>query len=66
MRKNLAIWEKQNNIKAKDVASKLGITEQTYCNIKSGKSNPSIELAYKFIEVFGDCNVLNLFKKEGE
>ena len=37
MRTNLILWEKQNNFKAKEVAHKLGITEQTYCNIKNGK-----------------------------
>lgn len=57
------MWEKKNNLKAKDVAEKLGISETTYSLIKNGKSNPSIELAYKFQEVFKIDNVLELFKR---
>ena len=61
-RKNLILWEKENGLKAKDVANALGITEQTYCNIKKGTTTPSIELAYKFIEAFPDADVLELMK----
>ena len=47
-RTNLILWEKENGYKAKDVARTLGITEATYCNIKKGKSTPSMDLAYRF------------------
>lgn len=63
MRTNLILWEKQNKLKAKEVAQKLGITEQTYCNIKNGKSTPTIDFAYKFIEAFPNEDVLVLMKK---
>lgn len=63
MRLNLITWEKENNLKAKEVAEKLGITESAYCNIKNGKQTPSIEFAYKFIEAFPNVNVLELMKK---
>lgn len=63
MRLNLMLWEKQNHYKAKDVAKKLGITETTYSLIKNGKTMPSLELAYKFQELFGVDDVLELLKK---
>ena len=62
MRENLEIFEIKKGLKAKEIAKMTGITEQTYCNIKKGKTNPSIEYAYKFNEVFPDANVLELFK----
>jgi transcriptional regulator with XRE-family HTH domain len=64
MRLNLILWEKKNNFKAKDVAKKLGISETTYSLIRNGKTMPSLEFAYKFKEVFGVENVLELLKKE--
>lgn len=64
MRLNLIIWEKKNNLKAKEVAEKLGITAKTYSLIRNGKTTPSIELAYKFQEVFGVDDVLELLRKE--
>lgn len=63
MRLNLIMWEKKNNYKAKEVADLLGISETTYSLIKNGKTTPSLDLAYKFNEVFGVDNVLELFKK---
>ena len=64
IRLNLFLWEKENNLKAKEVAEKLGISETTYSLIKNGKTMPSLELAYRFQEVFGVDNVLELLKKE--
>lgn len=58
----LILWEKEKGLMAKDIAKKLGITEQTYSNIKNGKTTPSIEFAYKFNEVFPDEDVLELLK----
>lgn len=65
-RKNLIVWEKTNGFKAKDIAKKIGITEQTYSNIKNGKTTPSIEFAYKFAEAFPDEDVLELMKFDEE
>lgn len=62
---NLIQWEKENGYKAKYVAEKLGITESTYSKIKLGKQKPTIEIAYKFQEVFGVDNVYELLTKEG-
>lgn len=64
MRINLILWEKANHLKAKEVAEQLGISETTYSLIKNGKTTPSLELAYKFQEIFGVDNVLELLKKE--
>lgn len=58
------MWEKKNNFKAKDVAKKLGISETTYSLIKNGKTMPSLELAYKFVEIFNVDDALELLKKE--
>lgn len=63
MRFNLIMWEKQNHLKAKDVAKKLGITDAMYSNYKSGKATPTLEFAYKFNEAYPDANVLELMKK---
>lgn len=64
MRLNLIMWEKQNNLKAKDVAKKLGVSETTYSLIRNGKTMPSLDFAYKLQEVFGVDDVLELLKKE--
>lgn len=64
MRLNLILWEKKNNLTGKEVAKKLGISETTYSLIKNGKTMPSLELAYRFQEVFGVDDVLELLKKE--
>lgn len=64
MRLNLIIWEKQNNLKAKEVAEKLGVSETTYSLIRNGKTTPSLELAYKFQEIFGIDDVLELLRKQ--
>lgn len=61
-RLNLILWEKANGYKAKDIAKKLRITESAYCNIKKGKSTPSIDFAYRFSDCFPNENVLDLFK----
>lgn len=65
-RLNLILWEKKNNLKGKEVAEKLGISETTYSLIKNGKTMPSLELAYRFQEVFSvdEKEVLELLKKE--
>lgn len=60
---NLIKWQAENGYKSKYVAEKLGISETTYSFIKNGKTMPSLELAYKFQEVFGIDNVLELLKK---
>lgn len=57
------MWEKANKYKAKEVAKKLGISETTYSLIKSGKTTPSFDLAYKFNEIYGIDDVLELLRK---
>lgn len=65
-RTRLILWEKEKGLKAKEIARRLGITEQTYCNIKNGKTTPSLDFAYKFSEEFlnEDDNVLDLLKMD--
>lgn len=63
-RTNLIKWQKENGYLSKYVAEKLGISETTYSLIKSGKTMPSLELAYKLQEVFGVDDVLELLRKE--
>lgn len=62
---NLIKWENENGYKSKFVADKLGITESAYSKIKLGKQKPTLEIAYKFQEVFGIDNVYELLMKEG-
>lgn len=64
MRLNLIMWEKKNNLKAKEVAKKIGVSEATYSLIRNGITTPSLDFAYKFQEVFGVDNVLELLRKE--
>lgn len=59
---NLIKWQIENGYKSKYIAEKLGITETTYSMIRNGKTTPSLELAYKFQEIFGIDNVLELLK----
>lgn len=61
-RTNLIKWQAENGYKSKYIAEKLGITETTYSLIRNGKSMPSLELAYKFQEIFRIDNVLELLK----
>lgn len=63
MRLNLIMWEKENHYKAKDVAKRLGITDAMYSDYKSGKTTPTLEFAYKFIEAYPNVDVLELMKK---
>lgn len=63
MRLNLIYWEKENHLKAKDIAKKLGITDAMYSTYKSGKATPTLEFAYKFSEAFPGVDVLELMKK---
>jgi transcriptional regulator with XRE-family HTH domain len=64
---NLITWEKVNGLKAKYVAEQLGLSPATYSRIKNGKQTPTVELAFVFLEKFGDTipdgNVLKLFEK---
>ncbi len=68
MRKNLKLWEVQNNLKGTQVAKKLGISYAHYSAIKCGTKNPSLKLLEKFSEVFKDAegldNMFELFKNE--
>lgn len=61
-RKNLIKWQKDNGYTSKFVAKKLGISETSYSLFKNGKTTPTIDLAYKFVEEFNVDNVLELFK----
>lgn len=63
MRNNLIEWEDTNGYKGNWVAKKLGISPSAYSKIKRGKQDPSIEFAYKFIEMFPNVDVLELMRK---
>ena len=62
-RKNLIKFRVDLGLKSKEFADKLGITKSKYSNIENGRVEPSIELLYKFQEVFDVDDVLELMKK---
>lgn len=68
MRKNLKLWEVQNNLKGVQVAKKLEVSYAHYSAIKGGSKNPSNKLLEKFNEEFSDTkgadNIFELFKNE--
>lgn len=63
-RKNLIKLRVDLGLKSKEMAKKLGISPTKYSNIENGKVEPSIDLLYKFQELFGIDNVLDLVEKE--
>ena len=63
-RKNLIKFRIDLGLKSKEVAEKLDITKTRYSNIENGKAEPSIELLYKFQDVFDVDDILELMKKE--
>ena len=62
-RKNLIKFRIDLGLKSKEVADKLGITRTKYSNIENGKVEPSMELLYKFKEVFDIDDILEVMKK---
>lgn len=65
MRSKLIKWEKEHGYKAKFVAEKIGVSAPTWCMIKSGKQNPTIDTLCRFKKAFDDVeDVLLLFEDE--
>jgi len=62
-RKNLIKFRIDLGLKSKEVADKLGITRTKYSNIENGKVEPSMELLYKFKEIFDIDDILEVMKK---
>lgn len=60
---NLIKWQAENGYTSKFVAQKLGISQSSYSQLKNGKTKPTIDLAYKFNEIFKIEDVLELLKK---
>jgi DNA-binding XRE family transcriptional regulator len=63
-RKNLMKFRIDLGLKSKEMAEKLGITKTRYSNLENGKVEPSMDLLYKFQEVFEVDDVLELLKVE--
>ena len=63
---NLIKWQMEHGYTSRFIADKLGVSETTYSLIKNGKTTPTLDIAYKFSEIFNVDNVLELFKKEGD
>lgn len=63
-RKNLIKFRIDLGLKSKEMAEKLGITKTRYSNLENGKVEPSMDLLYKFQEVFDVDDVLELLKVE--
>ena len=63
-RKNLIKFRIDLGLTGKEMAEKLGISNVKYSNIENGKANPTIELLYKFQNIFDVDDVLNLMEME--
>lgn len=48
----LKALRKFNNMKQKEASEKLGMSRSFLCEIETGKKKPSLELIYKYSEVF--------------
>lgn len=59
-RQKLINLRKKLNLKQKDVANSIGITASYYGMIEIGVRNPSLDLAKKIAEFFGE-NMENIF-----
>ena len=63
---NLILWEKEHGLKGKYVAEKLNLSESKYSRIKNGEQLATIDIAFKFLDEFGDMipdqNVLKLLR----
>lgn len=64
MRFNLLKFRKTKKLSQESMASLLGISRPHYSNIEKGKVSPSIDIAYKIIEVFNVDDVMELLKKD--
>lgn len=64
MRFNLLKFRKTKKLSQESMASLLGISRPHYSKIEKGKVSPSIDIAYKIIEVFNVDDVMELLKKD--
>lgn len=53
------------NLTQKELASRLGLTQPTYCNIEKGLRNPSLSTLMKLADIL-DCTVDELLRDGGE
>ena len=56
---------KANKWSQQDLAERLGVSRQTINAIERDRYDPSLELAFKFADVFGQP-IEDLFKPEGK
>lgn len=64
MRWGIIKWEKQNGLKGKYVAERIGISDVQWSKIKSGKQRPTYDQIMKLKEEFGLENILELLKED--
>ena len=62
-RKNLIKLRVELNLKAQEMAKKLGISRVHYSNIENGKVDPTYEFIEKAEKILGVKDVWELFKK---
>ena len=53
MRNELRVLRARNSFSQADLAEKLGVSRQTINAIETGRYDPSLPLAFKIAEVFG-------------
>lgn len=60
IKNELRVFRAKHNLTQEDLARKVGVTRQTIIAIEKGKYFPSLELAFKIAEVFGE-GIENVF-----
>lgn len=55
-------WRARRGLTQTDVATRLGVTTSFFCNIETGKKNPSQQFMNDFEKIFKTENTLRLFE----
>lgn len=55
-------WRARRGLTQTDVATRLGVTTSFFCNIETGKKNPSQQFMNDFEKTFKTENTLRLFE----
>lgn len=60
---DIKVWRAKANLTQAQLAAKAGVTRQTIIAVEKGKYIPSLELAFKLAQIFGQ-KVEDIFKFE--
>ncbi len=65
MRKNLKLLRVENDLTQADMATRLGVTRTTYCNIENGKSKGSMTFWLAVKRAFPEIDIDEMAKVKG-